>query len=358
MRPCPLTTAEHSIGGIFDAETHPIPSSENQIVHLLTHLCRIGQSRHAAKHRPGLTPGTCEADWHIYSEDTRDRYTEAWLALLHALESADRPKLLRDVTPEVFLKGFQALKDKGNSDASLKTQLCAWRKLARGRILAGWSDMPAEVLVPDALYADLEGSKPQGPISDSQAAMWRALVVEAVARSRTYGADLLRMFDLLLHAGLRLEECARLRERMLDRQRHMIALTSSITKGGRPRTVALETSEARAALDAIPVADDWLWLHGPKLARRLRAILHAAAREAGITGRKGPHRLRALCAQRALDRQRAAIDVGLLSPDGADAETLREYRARCKIAERSARQAVSRMLGHNRLNVVTNHYAQ
>jgi integrase len=335
-----------------------IPSYENQIVHLLTHLCRIGQSRHAAKCRPSLIPGTCEADWHIYSEDTRDRYTEAWLALLRALAPTDRPKLLRDVTPEVFLKGFHALKDKGNSDATLKTQLCAWRKLARGRILAGWSDVPAEVLVPDALYADLEGSRPQGPISERQAAMWRALVVEAAARSRTYGADLLRMFDLLLHAGLRLDECARLRERMLDRQHYTIALTSSITKGGRPRTVALETPEARAALDAIPVADDWLWLHGPKLARRLRAIMHAAAHEVGIAGRKGPHRLRALCAQRALDRHRAAIDAQLPPPENPDPETLREYSARRKIAEQAARQAVSRMLGHNRTNVVTNHYAQ
>jgi hypothetical protein len=181
-----------------------IPSYENQIVHLLTHLCRIGEkSRHAAKRRPGLTPGTCEADWHIYSEDTRDRYTEAWLALLHALDPADRPKLLCDITPEVFLRGFQALKDKGNSDAALKTQLCAWRKLARGRVLAGWSDVPAEVLVPDALYTNLEGSKPQGPISERQAALWRALVVEAAARSRTYDADLVRMFDLLLHASCR-----------------------------------------------------------------------------------------------------------------------------------------------------------
>jgi integrase len=165
------------------------------------------------------------------------------------------------------------------------------------------------------------------------------------------------MFDLLLHAGLRIDECARLRERMLDRQHYAIGLTSSITKGGRPRTIALETPEARAVLDAIPVADDWLWLHGPKLARRLRAIMHAAAREIGIAGRKGPHRLRALCAQRALDRRRGAIDAQLPLPDDTDPETLREYSARRKIAARSARQAVSRMLGHNRTNVVTNHYA-
>ncbi|HEY3227901.1 MAG TPA: hypothetical protein VGJ87_01700 [Roseiflexaceae bacterium] len=86
--------------------------------------------------------------------------------------------------------------------------------------------------------------------------------------------------------------------------------------------------------------------------------MHTAAREVGIAGRKGPHRLRALCAQRALDRQRAAIDAQFPPPDGIDPEMLREYTARRKIAERAARQAVSDMLGHNRPNVVTNHYAQ
>jgi integrase len=302
-------------------------SLASQVNRALLAIFCLEESRHAAKHR-GV------ADRAIFSYATLRTYRQRCLTLLNSLPQSNRPRLLRDLTTAHLEHGIALLGARDVSDAHIKTLLAAVRKLVWGMRELGWTTMQPEDLVPAALNAGLIASSPRGSYSEEQIVQLR-LYLSAQRQS----SELLRLFELILASGLRHDEAARLWESDLTRQYGFIRVRGTNAKGGRERTVGLHLDRQgltvlRGAVDAIPPGRHELWPGGSGLARRLEETIRAGCKELGYVC-KGIHGLRATFASRFIDRQLA---------EG--------------IPERIARLRVSRMLGHNRIDVTYRYAAK
>jgi len=295
------------------------PSLKNQVDRLLRSLFQEGASRHEAK-----LDGT--AQQRIFSYGTLDTYRDRCLILFNALGD-DKPRMLRDVTPQLVERGLSILRERGASDAHLKTTLAALRKLGEGMYRRQWNPHRPDELVPEHLYTGLTRSAARGGYSPEHLVQIRAALA---LRSR--GDELVRMFDLLRTSGLRHAEVIRLRESDLDREHVVITVRGTNAKGGKQRIVGPgldpdTRAELRQALDGISIGRHWLWTDGPALGRRLQDAMRQVCVDLDIHP-KGVHGLRASFAEQFLLRR---MEAGL--------------------AERDARLELSRQLGHNRVDV-------
>jgi integrase len=302
-------------------------SLASQVNRALFAIFHPDESRHAAKHR-----GVAERA--IFSYATLRTYRQRCLTLLNILPQDCRPRLLRDLTSAHLERGIALLRARDVSDAHIKTILAAVRKLVWGMRELGWTTTQPDDLVPAALNEGLIASPPRGDYSEEQIVQLRRYVA-----AQRQSSELLRLFDLILASGLRHGEAARLRESDLTRQYGFVRVRGTNAKGGRERTVgpALDLeglSALRAAIAAIPPGRHELWLGGRGLTRRLEETIRAGCKDLGYVC-KGIHGLRATFASRYIDRQLA---------EG--------------IPERIARLRVSRMLGHNRIDVTYRYAAK
>jgi integrase len=302
-------------------------SLASQVNRALLAIFHPDESRHRAK-ECGV------AQRAIFSYATLRTYRQRCLTMLNVLPQDSRPRLLRDLTTAHLERSIVLLRTRDVSDAHIKTLLAAVRKLVWGIREMGWTTMQPDDLVPAALNAGLIASAPRGSYSEEQVVQLR-LFVGAQRRS----TELLRLFDLILASGLRHDEAARLWESDLTRSNGFIRVRGTNAKGGRERTVGPHLDhqgliELRAAIDAIPPGRHELWPGGPGLARHLEETVRAGCKELGYVC-KGIHGLRATFATRCIDRQLA---------EG--------------IPERIARLRISRMLGHNRIDVTYRYAAK
>ena len=302
-------------------------SLASQVNRALLAIFRPKESRHRAKER-----GVAERA--IYSYATLRTYRQRCLTLLNILPLDNRPRLLRDLTTADLERGIALLQARDVSDAHIKTLLAAVRKLVWGMRELGWTTMQPDDLVPAPLNMGLIASAPRGSYSEEQLVQLRLYVA-----ARRQSSELLRLFDLILASGLRHDEAARLWESDLTRQDGSVRVRGTNAKGGRERTVGPHLdreglSALRAAIDAIPPGRHELWPGGPALARRLEETIRAGCNELGHVC-KGIHGLRASFASRYIDRQLA---------EG--------------VPERIARLRISRMLGHNRIDVTYRYAAK
>lgn len=302
------------------------PSLVNQIDQALQAIFRPGESRHAAK-QDGTDGET------IYSYGTLRTYRQRCNTLFNALPADQRPRWLRDVTTEHIRMAITELEQRGTTDAHIKTGLTAMRKLCHGMQRLGWSTMPPEELVPDSLYETRSRSLPRGGYSPDQADR----LIAHLEQHRTYGADFAQALRLLRASGLRHMELALLQEPDLDRERPAIHVQRNSAKGGKSRIVALPPADTQgnanlqAALAGIPANRHWLWRGGQRFTARLQQELRSACDELDIP-RLGLHGFRNLFAEEYLMR---ALQRGLDEPE--------------------ARHEVSRLLGHNRIDVTYNY---
>jgi integrase len=302
-------------------------SLASQVNRALLAIFRPDESRHAAKER-GVD------DRAIFSYATLRTYRQRCLTLLNVLPPDSRPRLLRDLTTAHLERGITLLQARNVSDAHIKTLLAAVRKLVWGMRELGWTTIQPDDLVPAALNAGLIASAPRGGYSEEQIVRLRRYVA-----AQRQSSELLRLFDLILASGLRHDEAARLWESDLTRQDGFVRVRGTNAKGGRERIIGphLDREGLRAlhaAIAAIPPGRHELWPGGPALARRLEETIRAACKDLGYVC-KGIHGLRATFASRFIDRQLA---------EG--------------IPERIARLRVSRMLGHNRIDVTYRYAAK
>jgi integrase len=302
-------------------------SLANQVNRALLEIFRPDESRHLAKER-----GVAECA--IFSYATLRTYRQRCLTLLNTLPQDSRPRLLRDLTTAHVELGIALLRARDVSDVHIKTILAAVRKLVWGMRELGWITMQPDDLVPAALNAGLIASPPRGSYSEEQIVQLRLYVA-----AQRQSSELLRLFDLILASGLRHDEAARLWESDLTRQDGFVRVRGTNAKGGRERTIGPHLDRdgltaLRAAIDAIPLGRHELWPGGPGLARRLEETMRAGCKDLGYVC-KGIHGLRATFAARYIDRQLA---------EGAP--------------ERIVRLSLSRMLGHNRIDVTYRYAAK
>jgi integrase len=302
-------------------------SLASQVNRALLAIFHPDESRHAAK-KCGV------AERAIFSYATLRTYRQRCLTLLNSLPQDSRPRLLRDLTTAHLERGIALLRSRDVSDAHIKTILAAVRKLVWGMHKLGWVTMQPDDLVPAALNAGLIASPPRGSYSEEQ-----IVQLHVYLAAQRQSSELLRLFDLILASGLRHDEAARLWESDLTRQDGFVRVRGTNAKGGRERTVGPDLDRLghialHAAILAIPPGRHELWPGGPALARRLEETIRAGCKDLGYVC-KGIHGLRATFASRCIDRQLA---------EG--------------VSERIARLRVSRMLGHNRIDVTYRYAAK
>lgn len=293
-----------------------------QVTVAFDRINHIGESRHAAK-----AAGVAHAQIHSYASARthRQRVISGLRRLNAALPPEQRIRMLRDLRPEHLGLLKSLMINDGLADVTIRNELSSWRKLAHALNATGWNTIAPTELVAPELYTGLSQGSPRGGYSIKQAEE----IIAHIERTHRRGAELGQMARLVLASGLRHTEVARLRENDLDRDAGDILVRSTNAKGGRRRLITISTDGPcrdgmRAAINAIPVGGNWLFLNGPAVARRLQEAIRNACDDLGIK-RRGIHGLRGTFAERYIIER---MNAGLSEDD--------------------ARDELTRLLGHNR----------
>ena len=147
--------------------------------------------------------------------------------------------------------------------------------------------------------------------------------------------------------GLRKEEALKIRPSMADRG-DKLALKDSWCKGGRAREIPIRTAEQRAVLDeAKRLACGGSLIPSGKTFHQQEKVYEAQCRAAGLNKMHG---LRYQYAQQCYEEL-----TGWKAPK-AGGKPQRNLIGKEKEIDKAARLAISRELGHNRLDVMQRHY--
>jgi integrase len=296
------------------------PSLVKQITHAFEEITRIGESRHQAK-QSGTAIRT------IFSYDSLRTHRQRCITALKRLPPEQRPKMLRDLNPTHTEQIIELMKAENLSRAYITNTLGSMRKLSYALNTLGWNMIAPEVLAPNSLYTGPRRAAPRGGYSPEQADK----LIEHLSRNRNDGIQFRQMLLIMRATGLRHNEVARLRESDLNRELGTIFVRGTNAKGGRQRLVALPSDDSsgieaiQTALSNIPTGKNWLWMDGPKLARRLQDAIREACEDLGIEP-KGLHGFRGTFTEEFIERRMA--NAGL--------------------SEKEGRQEVMSLLGHNR----------
>jgi len=296
------------------------PSLVKQIAHAFAEITRIGESRHQAK----LNGSAVRA---IFSYESVRSHRQRCITALKRLAPEQRPKLLRELSPAHVQLVVDSMKAAQLSGSYIKNTLGSLRKLGHALNTLGWNMTPPETLAPNTLYTGIRRAAPRGGYSPAQADQ----LIDYLSNDRHDGLQFRQMLLIMRAAGLRHTEVARLRESDLNRELGTILVRGTNAKGGRERLVVLPDDDTagraaqRRALDSIPAGKNWLWMDGPKLARRLQDAIRNACEELTIEP-KGLHGFRGTFAEELLERRMASAGL----------------------TEKEARHEVMRLLGHNR----------
>jgi integrase len=276
-------------------------------------------SRHLLKHL-GV------AEEYTVSYGTARTYRQSSCSFFNRLPQDMALRWLRHWTPDLTIFGVDLMRSEGLSDSYIEKTLSGLRKLVEGMRLLGWTRHDRITLVPDTLYVDLQRSPPRLGYRATDA----AAIATIIAADPHDGADFARIIRLIRAGGTRRVEWSYLREDDLDRGRGLIKVRHTTAKGGKERLIMLDDpgrAALRVVLQDLPRGQNWLFPETRQLAKRLEEAIRAACNELGVRC-LGQHGYRALFAEEFLRRRMVA-----------------------GLTEREARQELTVLLGHRRVDV-------
>ena len=310
----------------------------HQLLQVLKAVFSPGASRHTAKQGG-------QAEIYIFGKETMRKYTTQAFRLAEFLK-ARYPDCRRPaaITPEMCAAFVETLVASGLAGGTLGCYVAFIRKLDRA--LRHLDLVPADA--PPLLPTRVQGGQWSFRANTSTAAYTEAQALAILRAIRAMGARKHRavatqVVELMLAAGLRIQEAVYLRAEWIDLEGRRIVLVKnqSRTKGGKPRV----TAQFEAAFDefmaelktqgAARVADNGCVFEGrSSLPNTVRAEIQRACRSLGIKS-LGSHGFRKLNAQAMYARLRG---------EGLDDE--------------AARLEVAQHLGHNRVRVTMQSYVE
>ncbi len=290
-----------------------VPSPTRQVELCLKSLEAYGQSKHEAKieHNGEYLDG-------IYSHKTMKTYMNLCCTFAKWAKAEHGVKKLVDLKPEITEKYFEKLKAEGKSPWTLQTVRSALRKLETGvkvRFQRTVEIVPKNLTLP---IRERKARKNRGAYSREDADR----IIGAVRKDNYQMGLLLETQDTM---GLRIHEVVKIRVRDIDFRQGMLAVKG---KGGRVRQ--------------LPVP--------PNILKKFRAVMErqnlpANRRIFSERIRKVERHVKTVCQRLGI----AEKGTHGFRHHYAISEYLRLRMS--GLTDRQARRAVSRLLGHNRIDV-------